>query len=360
MSYTQADRAWAEWIAWVLEEDGHRVLVQAWDFVPGSNWTLGMQDGVRWATHTIAVFSDDYLGSVFGQAEWLAAWRDDPQGAKRKLLPVRVGECERPGLVADVVGIDVFGVDEAKAKARIRRMASQAPTGERGKPVTAPKFPPAMRAVPREARFPGAMPRLWNVPARNPNFVGRREALAALRDALAARPTVTVHSVHGMGGVGKTQLVNEFAYLRATDYDLVWWVSAEQPAAIPDQFSRLATVLGVDPEGDPETVRAAVHGALREVPGWLLVFDNADTVEDVRVWLPAVPLPAGIPGHVVVTTRRAGFEELGRVLDLDVVTPEEAVQLMRTRAPRLPEPEAGQIAAKLGRLPLALELAAAY
>jgi hypothetical protein len=37
VSYTQADRHWAEWIAWVLEEDGYRVLIQAWDFVPGSN-----------------------------------------------------------------------------------------------------------------------------------------------------------------------------------------------------------------------------------------------------------------------------------------------------------------------------------
>ncbi len=46
VSYTQADRAWAEWIAWMLEEDGHQVLVQAWDFVPGSNWIQGMQAGV--------------------------------------------------------------------------------------------------------------------------------------------------------------------------------------------------------------------------------------------------------------------------------------------------------------------------
>jgi hypothetical protein len=37
VSYTQADKAWAEWIAWELEEHGERVLIQAWDFVPGSN-----------------------------------------------------------------------------------------------------------------------------------------------------------------------------------------------------------------------------------------------------------------------------------------------------------------------------------
>jgi hypothetical protein len=35
----QADRVWAEWITWVLEEDLHLVLVQARDFVPGSSWT---------------------------------------------------------------------------------------------------------------------------------------------------------------------------------------------------------------------------------------------------------------------------------------------------------------------------------
>ena len=60
VSYTQADRAWAEWIAWVLEEDGHRVLVQAWDFVPGSNWVQRMQDGASRAARTIAVLSDAY------------------------------------------------------------------------------------------------------------------------------------------------------------------------------------------------------------------------------------------------------------------------------------------------------------
>jgi hypothetical protein len=38
ISYTQADLRWAEWIAWLREEGGHRVLIQAWDFVVGSNW----------------------------------------------------------------------------------------------------------------------------------------------------------------------------------------------------------------------------------------------------------------------------------------------------------------------------------
>ena len=74
VSYTQADRAWAEWIAWTLEEDGHRVLVQAWDLVAGTNWIEGMHAGTRDASRMIAVLSPDYLESACGTAEWQAAW----------------------------------------------------------------------------------------------------------------------------------------------------------------------------------------------------------------------------------------------------------------------------------------------
>ncbi|MGH3695993.1 MAG: toll/interleukin-1 receptor domain-containing protein [Pseudonocardiaceae bacterium] len=40
-------RGWAEWIAWQLEDAGFRILLQAWDFVPGSNWISTMHAGVQ-------------------------------------------------------------------------------------------------------------------------------------------------------------------------------------------------------------------------------------------------------------------------------------------------------------------------
>jgi hypothetical protein len=44
ISYTRVDEEWAEWIAWCLEEDGgYHVVVQVWDFRPGNNFVLLMQ-----------------------------------------------------------------------------------------------------------------------------------------------------------------------------------------------------------------------------------------------------------------------------------------------------------------------------
>ena len=359
ISYTQADRAWAEWIAWLLEEDHHRVLIQAWDFVGGSNWVQRMRDGVSGAERTVAVLSPDYLESEFGTAEWAAAWSMDPLSAARKLLTVRVKECDRPDFLGQIVSIDLFGITESAARTRLRRLVAGAMTG-RVKPEKSPPFPGGSRAIAHRPLFPDALPSVWRVPARNPNFTGRANDLAALEAALAAGTTVTVQAVQGMGGVGKTQLATQFAYDHAADYDLVYWLAAEESAALPDQFTVLAADLGLEPVTDPEGLRAQIHRQLREVPGWLLIFDNADDCEDIQPWIPAVPMLPGTRGHVIGTTRRGGFDDLGAVLDLDVVSPEEALALLRTRVPGLPGDIGTELAGELGFLPLALDQAAAY
>jgi tetratricopeptide (TPR) repeat protein len=358
VSYTQADRAWAEWVAWVLEEDGYRVLVQAWDFVPGSNWVQRMQEGSSQAERTIAVLSAAYLSSVYGGAEWQAAWANDADGPRRKLIPVRVEDCDRPGLLGGVTGLDLFDIQEATAKARLRDSISGAIRG-RAKPDSPPSFP-GRRAIPRGARFPGALPTVWNVPARNPNFVGRERALEDLDHDLRGASTITVHSLHGMGGVGKTRLAVEYAHAHAYRYDLVWWFAAEESRVLPDQFAALAARMGLEPHSDPRALQVGVHDALRGVPGWLLIFDNADNVDDIRDWLPSAPIPPGTPGHVLVTTRRSGFAPLGPVHDVDVVEPAEGIRLLRARATALDEDIAAQLTEELGRLPLALEHAAAF
>ena len=360
ISYTQADRAWAEWIAWALEDDGYRVLVQAWDFVPGSNWVKRMDEGVRDAARTIAVLSGAYLGSVYGGAEWQAAWAADPAGAGRKLLAVRVADCQRPGLLAGVAGIDVHGLTEAAARSRLREAVTAALTG-RAKPAAPPGFPGAGRAVAGRPVFPARLPGVWQVPPHNPHFTGRTAELGGLARGLAGQPVVTVQSVHGMGGVGKTQLAAEYAHTHAGGYDVIWQVNAEEPAALPGQFTALAARLGLDPATDPGTLQAQISDQLRTSgSSWLLIFDNADDPRDIRPWLPGGPLPPGARGHVLITTRRGGYSVLGQVIDLDVIPPADALALLRTRIPGLSAATGEAIADELGHLPLALEQAAAY
>ncbi len=341
VSYTGVDKTWAEWIAWELEDQGHRVLIQAWDMVPGTDWFERMHAGVQGSRRTIAVLSTAYLDSVFGTMEWQAARRTDPAGADRKLLVLRIEDCERSGLLGSVVSDDLFNVDEDTARARLLRAVQGAVTG-RLKPAMRPGFPGRVKPG-----FPGALPAVWNVPPRNPNFTGRAESLKRMRFG----QTVAVHSLHGMGGVGKTQLAIEYAHRHASDFDIVWWIPAEQPALIPDHLTVLGVALGLDV--DPSTI-TPVLAALRVRPRWLLVFDNA---EDPAALSPFLP---GGTGRVVITTRRNGFSALGTVLDLDVLDREESIALLRRRVPTAPQAQLAELAELLGDLPLAIEQAAAY
>jgi tetratricopeptide (TPR) repeat protein len=206
----------------------------------------------------------------------------------------------------------------------------------------------------RRARFPGALPQVWNIPPRNPNFTGRSAELARVRGWLGGHRAVTVHALRGMGGVGKTQAVIEYAHRYAGEYDLVWWVNAEQAALIGDQFARLAGEMGLPDLADPQAMLAAVCRELRGRDRWLLIFDNAEDAREIG------PLLPGGAGHVLITTRRSGFRALGGVLDLDTLDRPDAIALLCRRAPDLAGGTAGQLAGRLGDLPLALDQAAAY
>jgi hypothetical protein len=157
VSYTGVDRRWAEWVAWQLEDTGYTVLIQAWDFVPGSDWMLGMDQGVKYARKMIALLSPAYLRSVYGGQEWRTVLAADPEGFSRKLLPVRIEECDRPGLLRTVVGFDLFGLAPEATRAYLLEQVGNSLLG-RAKPVTAPEFPVPARSAPPvgEPAFPPA------------------------------------------------------------------------------------------------------------------------------------------------------------------------------------------------------------
>ena len=204
-------------------------------------------------------------------------------------------------------------------------------------------------------RLPGSLPRVWNLPARNPGFTGRDGLLAAVRERLLAGDKAVVQAFHGMGGVGKTQLAVEYAYRFAGTYDLAWWVNSEHAGLIGDQFAALGMALGcLQPGAGIEAVRVAVLGELREQGRWLLVFDNANNPADIAGWLP------GGGGHVVITSRERNWRELAVPVEVDVLARSESVAILRNRVDGLTKVDADRLADQLGDLPLAIAQAAGF
>lgn len=151
ISYNKADCAWAEWIAWQLEEEGYTTILQVWDFRPGSNFARKMQQATSEAKQTIAVLSPDYLTSEFTQPEWLAAFAQDPSGDRKTLIPIRVRKCELKGLLRQIIYLDIVGLDETAA----RQILIKGIFAARAKPERPPQFPASIHSVVKPKQFPG-------------------------------------------------------------------------------------------------------------------------------------------------------------------------------------------------------------
>ncbi|MEO3872820.1 FxSxx-COOH system tetratricopeptide repeat protein [Nonomuraea sp. B12E4] len=206
---------------------------------------------------------------------------------------------------------------------------------------------------------PGRMPQVWGkVPSRNVNFTGRSVLLDRLHAGLSSDVTAVVpHTLHGFGGVGKTQLAVEYAHKYRSEYDVVWWIPADQPVLVKSSLAGLAPLLGLQAatRGGAEDAADAVLDALRRgepFDRWLLVFDNADQPEEISDLIPQGP------GQVIITSRNHRWQGLVDTLAVDVFTREESVAFLSKRASLTPA-DADRLAEELGDLPLALEQAGA-
>lgn len=161
----------------------------------------------------------------------------------------------------------------------------------------------------------------------------------------------------GLGGVGKTQLAVEYAYRHAHDYDVVWWLRAEEPAQLASDFAELAFALRLRARTDPDQ-RLAVEAARRWLAqngGWLLIFDSAREPSHVAPYL-----AASGAGHVIITSRHASWRGLAIPMALRGLAREDSVSFLLGRSGRSDDGSAEQLAEALGDLPLALAQAAAY
>jgi tetratricopeptide (TPR) repeat protein/CO dehydrogenase nickel-insertion accessory protein CooC1 len=350
LSYAPEDRMWADWIEAVLSRAGFRVIPRStvtalarWDGAA----TAQIEAELQAAPRAIALLSSAYLYSPAARAIWKLMSAADAAGTHRQLVPVRVSDMRVTGPFTDRDAIDLAHLDAAQATAKLLWALDRPTQVAGGGPAPAD-----------EPRFPGTVPPIWNVPARNLDFTGRGSTLERLRDKLAGGgvAVVVAQALYGLGGVGKTQVALEYAHRFMADYDLVWWVPAERPEEITAALADLARRLQLKVNDNVAEAAEAAREELRRDTSRrsLLIFDNADSPKDLEPFLP------GGSTHVLITSRNQAWIHSAEPLEVDVFTREESVDHLLRHVPDLDPADARRVAHALGHLPLAVEQASAW
>jgi len=224
----------------------------------------------------------------------------------------------------------------------------------------------AITTVHLHGREPVPWPHQVGVIPREAEAFQERAEAEQLRNALTAT-AVLCQVLHGIGGVGKTQLAAHYARTawRSGELDVLVWISASSRPAIISAYAQAAEeLLAVEP-GDPE--RAAKQFlALLDKPRedsvcrWLIVLDDVTEPADLKELYP----PESPHGRTLITTRRRDAALPGQRINLGMFTPgQAATYLTASLAQHRRQDDTSQISAlaeDLGYLPLALSQAVAY
>lgn len=369
LSYVAADRAWADWIRASLVKRGIRVDAQCADIPPRASspedldvTTVEMSRpslGPPAPMAILVLISPAYTESDQAGRTW-DGLVDITIGLPRQrdiLLPIRILDTANlPRKFAGIAPIEIDGLTEQSALDRLLGALGRpgravvAGTDDEAHATTGPRYPGAGEAE------------VWNVGTPNPRFTGRAEVLEGIRNriiggsgAVPAAPQVLC----GLGGVGKTQIAIEYAWRFRSEYDLVWWISAERPQQVDHAFAELASRMRLDVGPGVPDAAAVAREALRmgtKFPRWLLIYDNATDPAELTPYLP------GGTGHVIITSRSSSlaWSGIADATEVGVFSEEESEQLLKTRLQTLTRQQARAIGVELGFLPLAIEQAGAW
>ncbi|WP_203841816.1 tetratricopeptide repeat protein [Winogradskya humida] len=179
-------------------------------------------------------------------------------------------------------------------------------------------------------------------------FTARDLELATVTTAVSDNTGVPV-VLHGVPGVGKTQLALAWVYGYAESAQVVWQIRAANRLEVVADLAQLADRLGMAVGGDLEQAARAAMQELNGRDDWLLLFDDA-TPDSVAGLVPVRG------GRVLMTSRNPNWALTGVPSEVGLFAPHVAAVFLDPSAGEA----AGLLASELGYLPLALEQARAY
>jgi NB-ARC domain-containing protein len=153
------------------------------------------------------------------------------------------------------------------------------------------------------------------------HFVAREDELAEMHGMLCGNGSRRTVVLHGLGGIGKTQLTIAYARQRKDNYSAVFWLNIKDEDSLKRSFSKAATQIlrehpsasrlsSVDINENFDEVIDAVKAwlSLPNNTRWLMIYDNYDNPKlpsntdlaavDIRNYL-----PESYQGSVIITTR---------------------------------------------------------
>ena len=151
--------------------------------------------------------------------------------------------------------------------------------------------------------------------------------------------------VHGLGGIGKTQLCVDFARRHQKQFSAVFWLDGSSRDALRQGLVDASLRLPgrqTHPSRASYDLQEAIDGILQwlSLPDnidWLLIFDNADRdwqgdSEDAQAYDIEGFLPPADHGNIIVTTRLSRMQKPMASLHLDRVDDQIAREMIEAQA----------------------------
>ncbi|MDT9688129.1 FxSxx-COOH system tetratricopeptide repeat protein [Streptomyces sp. P9(2023)] len=343
-------RPWSAWIGQRLESHGVRTTALRWDPPRESALEDSLGD-LLLARGQVLLVLDDWFFQLGPRpaGEWNDVLRGFVAANADRFAAVNLTNRTLLPATAVLEPVSLWGVGEEEAEARLLSRLGIEPRR------TAARRIPAGALV----RYPETPPDVWGeVPRRNPRFTGRDDLLTKLQERLMdAERGSAACTLLGMSGIGKTQIAAEYAHRFSPDYDVIWWVNSDDRNVQRDRFGELAAELRLPSGNEPgERIRAVREALRRGDPHsrWLIIFDGWDDTDGAGVLLPQGP------GHVLITSRNRGWGDHTDILEVPGFDRAESTAYLMRRAPHISGPEADEVAAEFGDVPLPLVQAAAW